>query len=396
MDEYKSGLNEAFPKLTKDHEEAQRIKSLLHLLQLDPQAELSLSAQLKEQITWLVATRRLKEGDFLPSVRMLADHLRINLNTVRSAYKKLEADGLVATRKGVGTTVLPFNPYKIAENSTKTRSFTIGVVLPDLGSTAFLPFLEGIEEIAQDVPSLLFISTAQNNPLKANIAIDRLIAKGVDGLIVASQGYFRQAEGSAAGRFPPIVYVDEPDVLGHIVLLDSEGAGWQATRHLIEHGHDRVGLLTCPLEWANVRECYLGYRRAMEEAGLSVDPALIATAPAFDIEAGHETARRLLERSDPPAAIYAIQDMLAIGAMQAIKERGLRVGADIAVAGYNDLPLAAIVDPPLTTVTAPVRQLGVEAMRILQRLIAGEEVKPKRIQLDTHLVIRSSCGCHSE
>ena len=375
------------------------MKTALRALTIDTNSDLPLSLQLRQQLVWLIATRQLIEGEKLPSVREYAKHLGINMNTVRAAYKRLEADSLVTSRRGVGTTVLPFNPLQVTENATNIRTFAIGVVLPAFGSLFYLQFLEGIEETVKHEPSLLFVSTAQNSGLKAKIEIDQLIAKGVDGLIVASRAEAHKDGQRLADRsssLPPVVYVDQPNRPGYVVLLDSEKAGFEATSHLIEHGHERIGIISPPTEWASVGECTLGYRRALQQAGIEVDDSLLASTPEFTIEAGFEAAHELMEKGAAPTAIYAVSDVLAIGAMRAIKERGMQVPRDVGVVGYNDIELANLVDPPLTTVAAPARQLGVEAMSMLQRLIRGEEVTPNSVVLDTTLVVRRSCGFHRD
>lgn len=371
---------------------------ILESISVDPDTGLPLWMQLAQQITWLIASHQIRQGEMLPPIRALAKHLGVNMNTVRAAYQQLEAHNLVAARQGVGTVVLPFDAHRVAREAPRLRTFTVGVLIPGL-NPFYVPFLQGIEETAQRDPSLLFICYTHDDALMAKKYMDQLIAKRVDGLIVTSCGLYIEGEGesSASARsdaLPPIVYVDQPDLTGHLVLLDSEGAGYLATSHLLEHGHDRVGLITCPLEWPNVRECYLGYRRALSTAGKESDPTLIATAPAFTLTEGYEAAQQLLDMPDPPTAIFGAGDLLAIGAMEAMKARGLRIPDDVAVAGYNDIDLAALVEPPLTTVAAPSRKMGVIAMAMLQRLIAGESVEDRVITLDTKLIIRRSCGCN--
>ena len=115
--------------------------------------------------------------------------------------------------------------------------------------------------------------------------------------------------------------------------------------------------------------------------------------PGFDIASGAEGARRLLMLTPPPTAIFAIADMMAIGVLQAIKQAGLKVPKDIALAGFNDIPLASQVEPPLTTVNAPSYLLGVKAMQMLQALMTGHSPADQTIQLPTVLVVRQSCGC---
>jgi DNA-binding LacI/PurR family transcriptional regulator len=132
----------------------------------------------------------------------------------------------------------------------------------------------------------------------------------------------------------------------------------------------------------------------LDSAGLSYEPEVVVTAPDFSIEAGYKSAAQLFLRNDPPGAIYAASDQLAIGAFQAIKDRGLSIPKDVAVVGYNDIEMAPFVDPPLTTATAPAYQMGSEAMRLLGRIVDGGIPNEISIKLDTELMIRQSCGCN--
>ncbi len=364
-------------------------------IRVNPKAEVPMVVQIKDQITWLIATHQVQPGNMLPSVRELAKYLGVNINTTRMAYKRLEADALVKTQMGVGTVVLPFKTSDIPRQTNQMRSFTIGVLVPGL-NPFFPPFLRGVREATQADPSLLFIANTEDSPQVASAAIAQLIAKQVDGLIVANMGrHVKEEMGQgSSGATPPIVYVDQPDLTGqHLLLYDSEGAAYQATRHLIEHGYQHIGLVTCPLEWSAVEPCYWGYRRALEEAKFEFDDAIIEISPAFTLYGGLEATERMLERTGDFDALFTVSDVLAIGALQAIKKRGLNIPEDVAITSYNDIEMAAFVDPPLTTVQAPAYEMGVQAMRLLQRLIAGEEIPPHTTTLATQLITRHSCGC---
>ncbi len=375
---------------------AGRTARLLRLISIDPEAALPLSAQVQQQIAWLIASGEVQEGDKLPPIRELARHLGINMHTVRAAYQKLEAVGLVASRRGVGTSVVAHDPSRLAQWAPDLPSFTIGVLIPGF-NPFYVPFLRGVQEAARDARQLLFICEFHDNPVLARRYISQLSAKRVDGLILTSPRTLvaerRVAGGAEPEGMPPVVYVDEPDAPDYAVLLDSEGAGYRATIHLLEHGHSRIGVITGPLSWRNLRECYLGYQRALSSAGLVVDSELVVEVPAFTTNWGYRAGGQLLDRADPPSAIFGAADILAIGAMQAIQARGQTIPDDVAVVGYNDIELAALVHPPLTTVSAPAYEMGVQAMTMLRRLHSGRAVKPKRLTLDTELVIRRSCGC---
>lgn len=372
--------------------------SILEKLAVNTDTDLALWLQLKQQLTWLIASGQVQPGERLPSVRRLANHLGINLHTVRAAYQKLEAEGLVATRHGSGTVVLEYDPFRVAQQTPNMRTHTIGVLVPRLSNPFYPAFLQGVEDVARENHTLLFICNTDDDPLTGKAYLDQLMAKQVDGLIVAPCGltFDRQVNPTSLNQTAssiPIVYVDRPDETGYAVLLDSEGAGYAATTHLIEHGHRHIGLVTCCLDSPTVRQSYQGYVQALKAAGLTEHPDLIATAPAFTIAAGRESAHQLLDSSTPPTAIFAAGDVLAVGAMQSIKERGLRTPEDIALVGYNDLDIANLVEPPLTTVAAPVRDLGATAMQMLRRLIAGDAVEERQTTLPTRLVIRRTCGC---
>lgn len=368
-------------------------------LSVNPQKGITLAHQIKQQITWLMAAGRLEAGSLLPSVRQLARHLGINLHTVRNAYRMLEAEGLVATRHGRGTQVLNFDLLRIAQAAVVTRTHSVGVIMASLTNPFYHAFYQGVAEVADEDQTLLFVCSTQDDPAEAWRYFAQLAVRQVDGILVASHGLIDQiANGldSSVGRVGviPFVTVDWPGCNGPCVLIDLEGAGYQATSHLIQHGHSQIGLITYASQIANVKPLYDGYLRALREMDLPSDPSLIARVKGFDSASGAEGAIRLLNQPQPPTAIFAITDMMAAGALQVIRERGLRVPQDVALVGFNDIPQAAWLNPPLTTVAAPAFQLGKEAMCMLQSLIAGRSLAQQQVVLPTSLIIRQSCGVH--
>lgn len=372
---------------------------LFQQLHVSPDHEPTLAHQLKQQLTWLIVNGQLNPGDRLPSIHLMADRLGINLHTVRSAYHKLEQDGLVVTRQGRGTHVLSFDPLKYALAARDQISHTIGVILPSLTNPFYHGFLQGVQTIAEESQTLLFVSNTNDDPGAPWRDFYRLSAKGVDGILVVSHDVseiFHPDDPQAdQQKSLPFITVDWPGAEGYSVTVDLESAGYQATRHLMDHGHRRIGLITFTQELANIRPVDRGYRRALEEKGLHLDPSLVMRVPGFDLASGAEGARRLLALRERPTAIFAIADMLALGAIKAIKNAGLRIPQDLAIASFNDIPAAALVEPQLTTVAAPTVQLGKEAMKMLQVLIEGKEPPQREIVLPAHLIVRQSCGEHA-
>ncbi|MCP2366258.1 DNA-binding LacI/PurR family transcriptional regulator [Agromyces flavus] len=316
----------------------------------------------------------------------------VNVNTVRAAYARLEADGLLQTRHGVGSVVLATSTGGPASGALTFGVNTIAVLIAGLNAF-YLPLLKGIQDVASDRGALVLIADARDSPRLADTMTRRLIARGVDGIIAVSVGRMPDQLDEDLSRLP-IVHVDQPDRKGYSLLFDGEGAGYSATRHLAEHGHDRIGLLTAPLNWPTVGEVHAGYRRAIEEAGADRSPALVSEVPEFTIEAGRVGLARLLELPDPPSAVFASGSPLALGAVSEARSRGLRVPDDLAVVGYNDTPMAELVDPPLTVVEVPAYEIGHRAMRLLSDLIDGKKPTRRRTTLRSELILRDSCGTH--
>lgn len=361
---------------------------------------ISLAHQIKHQITWMIINGDLKSGDSLPSLRELARHLSVNLHTVRSAYKLLEMEGMVDSHQGRETKILDLDLRRMVHAEESVRTNTIGVIVASLDNPFYHSLLAGLSEAADKNHSLLFVCNSQDDSTEAWRYFNRLTAKQVDGIIMVSQGVDDfMSPGVDASEIPgslPFVSVDWPAARGASILLDLEGAGYLATRHLIEHGHSRIGLITYFMDADNITPVNKGYFHALEEAGIQTDASLVARVKAFDPLAGEEGARYLASLPEPPTAIFAIADLLAAGAMQALKSMGYRIPEDIALIGFNDIPLAQWLDPPLTTVSAPSFEMGKSAMNMLQNIIAGKSLPQQRIVFPVSLVIRQSCGPHSD
>ena len=356
----------------------------LSTFRLDPRSDIGIAAQIRTRIAFLIADGELSPGDRLPPVRDLAQQLGVNVNTVRSAYSRLEADGLTQTRHGVGTVVLAAGVESPRAGALPLGVNTVAVLIGGL-NPFYLSLLRGIEDVAAEQGTLVLVTDTRDSPELAEAMIPRLIARGVDGIIAVSVGGIE-----TGGSGPPIVYVDQPDRTGYVLLFDGQGAGYSATRHLREHGHERIGTVTAPLSWPNVKEVYEGYAQAVDEP----DDVLVAEVGEFTVDAGRAGLARLLDLPEPPTAVFAAGETLALGALQEAKSRKIDVPGELAIAGYTDSPSAALVEPPLTMVSVPTREIGIQAMKTLAELIRGKKVHPRRRVLDVELVVRESCGSH--
>lgn len=362
-------------------------------IQINRNSAATFQEQIRQQITWLIAGGDLVTGDQLPPIRVLADRLNISLHTVRYAYQQLEFDGLVETRQGRGTHVTSFDLANFLQSDNELPSHTVGVVLPTWKNPFYHSFMQGAEEVAEADQTLILFCATHDDPVRAWKSIARLIAKNVDGLLIVSHDL--QTIMTPQKRFGklsdlPIVMVDAPGYDGYAVQIDLESVGYTATKHLLDLGHTRIGLITHNQDFHNVKPINDGYHHALQEAGLKIDPNLISRVPGFDTTAGTQGMQELLLLKDPPTAVFAFTDLAALGAMQIIKKEGLRIPEDLSIVGFNNIPAAAFLEPTLTTVAAPSLELGQTAMKMLQELINGAVPPNREIVLPVSLITRNS------
>ena len=368
---------------------------ITNFIELNNSSGIPLIQQLRDQFTWLIVSEKLKPGDRLPSVRVLATELQININTVRNAYQLLAQDSLVTTRHGTGTIVLPVDPSKIIARAKKYRSNTIGVILPAIHNPFYHTFLQGVEEISRPNQTMMLICNAHEDPDEALRFYTKLVTKQVDGIICASlplAQFLSKIEGDQT--LLPFVSVDWPEDKQNTVQLDLENAGFLATSHLIEHGYQKIGLITLAEDLANTIPLMQGYKRALKANRVPFSTDLVVRVPGFSLEDGIAGAKGLLSQSQKPDAIFAITDVLALGAIKHLKNTGLQVPQDIAVIGVGDIYLSDLVEPQLTTVSLPAKELGIEAMKMLQSMIDGHFPEKNRVILPVSFVERNSCGTH--
>lgn len=361
-------------------------------IRIDVRRQEPISLQLREQLTWLIATRALEAGDRLPSIRRLAAQVGVHHHTVRAAYRLLEDDALISVRHGAGATVRPFSTRQLARLSLGGLPTHIGVLVAGY-DPFYLPFLHAIETRMSTDRTLTTISVAGDSPLKARIQIDQLLAHGVAGIIAGSIGQLIQREMAAGSPAPiPIVYCDQPDIAAaHSIIFDAPAAGYEIAAHLGAHGHRRLVLVTPSLEYPNVAALHSGFARAVSDGVVSrVDPVL---AGDWTVAAGLEAGRHLLSKRRRPRGIVAVADRLAIGLLQAARQLRLGVPEDVALVSYGEIEGAELLEPPLTTVRLPSREMGHAAADLLSRLMRGDQLPRETKVLPVELVVRRSCGC---
>lgn len=284
-----------------------------------------------------------------------------------------------------------YQPNGVARGLKLRQTLVLAVVIPDITNPFFGALFRGIEDSAAPRGYQVLLCNTDGSPDRQRAHLQSLAARRVDGVILASSFLKDPAVRSLRHQRTPYVLVNRYSEEGMDPFVGSDDvAGAQlATRHLIELGHTRIGHLSGQPTVSTGVLRRRGYQAALAEAGLGVDPALTAEA-GFTEEGGARAAERLLALPEPPTAIFAVTDMAAVGALGHARKVGLRVPQDLAIVGYNDIPLASRLIPGLTTVRVPIQEFGSAAARMLLEQIDGSQVLPRRVVFTPQLVVRGS------
>lgn len=328
------------------------------------------------------------------TIKDVAREAGVSVATVSRAYN---GSALVKedTRRRVQAVAerLGYSPNGAARSLITSRTSTIGVLLPDLHGEFFSEIIRGIDQTAQRHGYHLLVSGSHDQAGEIEAALQSMRGR-VDGLIVMSPNLDARGAVRHLSALFPVVLLNcaaEAGALDTITIANRAGAR-DMVRHLIALGHRRIAIITGAAHNYDAVERRRGYHAALRAAGIAPH-ATWEVAGDFGERSGYVAARELLRTTPRPTAIFASNDAMAIGAISALREAGVRVPADIAVAGFDDIPMAAYINPPLTTVHVDIPALGERAAeRLIDALHGGNGQKAQREQLPTRVVIRDSCG----
>jgi LacI family transcriptional regulator len=288
-------------------------------------------------------------------------------------------------------TQLGYRVNVAARKLSNGRSRIIAVLAPDLTNQFIGQLLIGAGEAARKVDYEMLVYTLFDENRRSHDDMLRLLQQFADGLIaILPRGATDYVQALYAASMPIVVLDHRGEVaaLPTIASNHYEGASI-AMRHLLELGHSRIGFLTGPDEPGACADRLTAYQHVLAQHGLRVDPQLIS-AGDYTQRGGFEAARRLLSLRKRPTAIFAVNDMAAFGALDAIKDAGLSVPHDISLIGFDDIPTASQTHPPLTTIRQPLVWMGRSAVNTLLAQINGIDVASPRVTLPTELVVRAS------
>jgi LacI family transcriptional regulator len=286
---------------------------------------------------------------------------------------------------------LRFTPHGAARALITSRTHTLGVLLPDLYGEFFSEIIRGIDRGAHRAGYQLLLSAARDARDDVHGAFRAMYGR-VDGLILMAPDAELADVYAHRHHRTPIVFINSPPAVpgAHVITIDNHGGAFRMVKHLLQKGHRRIAMIRGAERNHDAVERLRGYRDALCDGGIDRDSRLELPGD-FTESAGYRAGRAALRLTPRPTAIFAANDAMAIGAIFAIREEGLSIPEDIAVAGFDDIPIARYVSPALSSVHVPIAQLGERAMDLLLGALAGDAADgPRRIVLPTTLTIRES------
>jgi LacI family transcriptional regulator len=285
---------------------------------------------------------------------------------------------------------LGYYPNELARSLRLQQSSIIGVVIPRLTNPVYGEIVRDLESVCSEAGFLVLLCNSEREQAREQKFVQMLRAKHVDGVVITPDHDPLELIGPLLQARIPVVVL-EHDLPGiNCIAIDELAGGRMATQHLLDLGHRKIAMLKHAPTSALSSQRLVGYRQALEAAGITFDPTLVLECEGTH-RGGELAMRQLLELRRPPTAVFAHNDVLAIGAYHAIRQAGLSVPEDISVIGYDDITSAAYLAPPLTTVHSPKAEMGALAAETLLRLIAQpDRTAPSVITLPVRLVVRGS------
>jgi DNA-binding LacI/PurR family transcriptional regulator len=288
---------------------------------------------------------------------------------------------------------LNYHPSRVAQRLRATDSRLVGVIFSDITNPFYINVLHSIELVFSQHDLSVLIGNANGKPDLEASFVRLMQTEGVAGLIIAPTDEDAPALAKAVQNGLPIVVVDRRmnNIDLDTVLANNFAGARQAVEHLIRLGHSLIGLVSGPLHLTSGRERFAGYLQAMSDAQLHIDSSL-ARFGDYRQSSGYDLTCELLSLPHPPTALFVANNQMTIGALNAIHETGHVIPDDVAVVGFDDLSWAISLNPPLTTVAQPAFDIGTHAAQLLLDRIAEPDRPTRTIVLETHLMVRASCG----
>ncbi|HBY92559.1 MAG: LacI family transcriptional regulator [Ardenticatenaceae bacterium] len=288
---------------------------------------------------------------------------------------------------------LNFKPSRVARNLRVRRTQLIGLIISDIQNPFFAWVTRGVEDAAYQNGYSLILCNSNEDPTRERMYLEVMHAEEVAGVILATTQDTGHDRTLLCGPIPTVAVdrtIDDLEI--DTVVVDNVRGAYEAVAHLLRSGHRRIGLIAGPPRLSTARERQQGYEQAHNDFDIPVDPALVRHGN-FKQDSGYEHVRDLLTHPKQPTALFVANNLMTLGALNAIHELGLRIPDEVAIVGFDDMPWAMSLNPPLTVVAQPHYELGRAAADLLLRRLTDREASAIHVCLPPTLIIReSSCA----
>jgi LacI family transcriptional regulator len=290
---------------------------------------------------------------------------------------------------------LGYVPSRLARGLIRQKTGTLALIVPDMANPFFTLIVRGAEDVARRADYRIILCDTRADLTLERDSVEEMLAHRVDGVAIAPVSDRSRAHLRRLARFGvPFVLIDRtiPGVDSDVIVGDSVGGARRLVEHLISLGHRRIGLIVESDEVSTARDRRRGYEDGLHAAGIPVDPTLIVRA-TVDPSGGFDGMRRLLDLDEAPTAVFTVNNLVALGAIEAIRAQGLEVPDDVALVCFDDIEYASRLYPFLTVMAQPAETLGTLGTQLLLERIEGRAPKQNRVVvLPAQFVVRKSCG----
>ncbi len=327
----------------------------------------------------------------MPNILDVALKARVSIATVSRVVNKSHHKVNRATQERVLEVIreLDYRPNALAKGLLMKKTMTIGIIIPDISNPYYAEIVRGIQDVADQAGYAVTLHNTDKKPGGITRYIYLLREKSADGIIFSGVIIDGPETVSILKELKErVVVIGRHEVDFPAVMVDNVGGAAQAVRHLLDIGHRRIGFIGGPDGSTTALDRLAGYKKAMAKSGVMAAPGLVKKG-AWTPESGYLLGTELLKGKGRPTAIAAANDQMAFGAIKAARALGLAVPKDLAVAGFDDIPLSSYFDPPLTTVKIPMHDLGAASMKMLLGLISGGKFEKMKL-FRTTLQVRGS------
>ena len=330
----------------------------------------------------------------MATIRDVAERAGVSVATVShviNGTRKVAPETAERVRRAMEE--LDYHPNAVARSLRTRKTQVIGVVVSDITNPFFATLVRGAEDAALEAGYSIVVCNSDETIEKENRYVQVLRRRRVDGMLLAPVGGGENpAIWKLARQGVPFVFVDRraPGVEADAVLSDNVGGAYLATKHLIERGHERIGIVLGIRGATTSEERLAGYRRALEEAGIPLAEELVVWG-GYRVEGGRRATAELLSLTPPPTAIFSTNNLMTIGVLQELFRHGVRIPGEMGVVGFDDLEWAEMANPPLTAVAQRPHEIGHRAVRLLlERLSTEEFLPPREERVSVDLRVRRS------